>query len=67
MKDHTATIDIVKSPTSKIDQTDFSNLAFGQVFTDHMMECDYKNGEWQTPKIRPYGPISLDPSAKVFH
>lgn len=67
MKDHTATIDIVKASSSKLEHTDLSNLAFGKVFTDHMMECDYKNGQWQTPKIKPYGPIELDPSAKVFH
>ena len=32
-----------------------------------MFECDFENGEWQTPKIRPYQPIMFDPSAKVFH
>ncbi len=52
---------------SKIYEVDFSNLAFGSVFTDHMYECDFKNGEWQTPIIKPYGPIMMDPSAKVFH
>ena len=60
-------IDIQLSDTSKISKTDFNNLAFGNVFTDHMLECDYKDGKWQTVKIKPYGPISLDPSAKVFH
>ena len=62
-----AAIDIQLSDTSKISKTDFNNLAFGNVFTDHMLECDYKDGKWQTVKIKPYGPISLDPSAKVFH
>ena len=63
----TTTIDIQKVKESKISQIDFSNLSFGNVFTDHMLECDYIDGKWQTIKIRPYGPISLDPSAKVFH
>jgi branched-chain amino acid aminotransferase len=58
---------IEKIAKSKISEVDFNNLKFGQVFTDHMFECDYENGEWQTPKIRPYQAISFDPSAKVFH
>ncbi len=58
---------IEKIATSKISEVDFSNLKFGQVFTDHMFECDFENGAWQTPKIRPYQALSIDPSAKVFH
>ncbi len=60
-------IDIVKSNTSKIDQVDFENLVFGRTFTDHMFFCDYVDGEWQQPKISPYGPMSFEPSARVFH
>lgn len=65
--DATIRIDIVKASSSKIESVDFENLIFGNTFTDHMMVCDYENGEWQQPKIRPYGPIELEPSAKVFH
>lgn len=60
-------ISIEKSKTSKIAQVDFDNLAFGSVFTDHMLVCDYKNGAWEAPKIVPYGPLMLNPSAKIFH
>ncbi|MCX2678558.1 branched-chain amino acid aminotransferase [Galbibacter sp. EGI 63066] len=68
MGKETATyIEIEKRQTSKINDVDFSNLAFGSVFTDHMFVCDYVDGEWKTPKIIPYQPISLDPSARVFH
>ncbi len=63
----TLDIQIEKAPTSKIDQVDFDNLAFGSVFSDHMLVCDYRNGAWEFPKIMPYGPISLEPSAKIFH
>ena len=52
---------------SKIDSVDFNNLQFGKVFTDHMFECDYINGEWVNPRIVPYGPLTIDPSARVFH
>ena len=60
-------IEIIKAPTSKIDSVDFQNLAFGNVFTDHMLVCDYKNGQWEKPVIKPYAPFLMDPSAKVFH
>jgi len=61
------TLHIEKTATSKISKVNFSNLSFGQVFTDHMFECDFIDGKWQAPKIKPYSPLTLDPSAKVFH
>jgi branched-chain amino acid aminotransferase len=60
-------IEIIKSSTSKIDTVDFQNLAFGNVFTDHMLVCDFKDGQWEKPVIKPYAPFLMDPSAKVFH
>ncbi len=60
-------IDIVKAPASKIDTVDFNNLTFGSVFTDHMFVCDFREGKWHKPLIKPYEPFLLDPSAKVFH
>lgn len=64
---NTHEIDIVKAKTSKIDSVDFENLTFGNVFTDHMLVCDYKDGAWEKPIIKPYEPFMIDPSAKVFH
>lgn len=58
---------ITKAATSKIAAVDFENLPFGSVFTDHMLYCDYKDGEWGTPVIEPYAPIPMDPSSRVFH
>lgn len=63
----TSTLRITKRDTSKIADVDFNNLAFGSVFTDHMFSIEHVNGQWQQPEIIPYGPISMDPSAKVFH
>ncbi len=60
-------ISIEKAPESKIDQVNFDTLTFGSVFSDHMFECDYIDGKWQNPVIRPYQPISVFPSLKVFH
>lgn len=60
-------IDIVKSNKTKLNDVDFENLAFGRIFTDHMFVCDYADGAWQQPKIMPYGPMTFEPSARVFH
>lgn len=63
----TADITVIQSPESRIDQVDFDNLVFGTVFTDHMFECDFRDGRWQEPTIKPYGPMTISPAAKVFH
>ncbi|NNT71432.1 branched-chain amino acid aminotransferase [Flavobacterium sp. IMCC34852] len=60
-------IDIVRASASKINEVDFENLAFGNTFTDHMLICDFREGQWQKPIIKPYEPFLIDPSAKVFH
>lgn len=61
------TIEVTKTTQSKINDVDFDNLPFGRQFTDHMFECDFINGKWQTPKIKPYQALTIDPSARVFH
>ena len=60
-------IEIIKAKTSKIKEVDFNNLSFGKTFSDHMLECNFKNGAWEAPKVVPYQGITLDPSAKIFH
>jgi branched-chain amino acid aminotransferase len=62
-----STLKVTQTTQSKIDSIDFKNLGFGSVFSDHMLVCDYKNGAWGTPEIVPFEPISLMPSAKIFH
>ncbi|PVW14544.1 branched-chain amino acid aminotransferase [Marixanthomonas spongiae] len=60
-------ITVEKIKKSKLDQVDFDNLTFGKNFTDYMFECDYKDGKWQNPTIKPYGNLELSPATKVFH
>ena len=60
-------LEIKKATSSRINEVDFENLTFGNVFTDHMLVCDYVDGKWQNPVIEPYGPITISPGAKVFH
>ena len=64
---NTISIDITKAQQSKINSVDFDNLMFGRVYTDHMFVCDYENGQWQKPKVIPYQPMTIEPSARVFH
>jgi len=63
----TDTFSVTKAETSKIASVDFENLAFGNVFTDHMLYCDFADGQWGTPVITPYAPMPMDPSSRVFH
>lgn len=58
-------VTLTDHPKQKPDE---SNLGFGHVFTDHMFLMDYTVGQgWHDPRIVPYGPISMDPSAACFH
>jgi branched-chain amino acid aminotransferase len=60
-------IRIMKSaqPKQKPDQ---DNLGFGNFFTDHMFIMDYDPQQgWHDARVESYGPLSLEPSAMVFH
>lgn len=48
--------------------SDLSQLGFGRIFTDHMFLMNYDEGKgWHSPRILPYGPIALEPSAMCLH
>ncbi|KAJ2888856.1 branched-chain-amino-acid transaminase bat2 [Coemansia asiatica] len=43
-------------------------LVFGHSFSDHMLTVNWTaSAGWGKPEIKPYGPLSLDPSCSVFH
>ena len=58
---------VTRVQETKINSVDFENLIFGKTFTDHMFLCHFRDGKWQTPEIKPYQALTLDPSASVFH
>jgi branched-chain amino acid aminotransferase len=60
-------MEIMKTKQSRRDQIDFENLGFGEVFSDHMLIMDYKDGEWGSAQIVPYGPIEVFPAMCSFH
>ena len=58
---------VERAEKSKINDINFDALSFGDVFTDHMFICDYVEGEWIDPRVIPYQPLQMDPSASVLH
>lgn len=60
-------ISITRTKNPKV-KPDESKLVFGQNFTDHMFIMNYEEGKgWFDPRVVPYGPLELDPSAMVLH
>ncbi|MFT3681584.1 MAG: branched-chain amino acid aminotransferase [Ferruginibacter sp.] len=63
----TGDLKITKAGKIKLEGISLQNVPFGKYFTDHMLEADYENGEWKTAEIKPYQPLSLDPSLAALH
>ncbi len=63
----TAPIQIERVKKSRLSTIDFANLGFGNHISDHMLVAGYKNGEWQEPKIVPYGDLLLSPAMLSLH
>lgn len=61
-------IKITKTTNPKKKPEKGQPLGFGHIFTDHMFVMNYTEGKgWHDPRIVPYGEISIEPSAMVFH
>ncbi len=58
---------ITKTSQSRISEVDFSNLPFGNTFSDHMLISEFSNGQWSEPEIKPYGPLSFTPALHTLH
>ena len=60
-------IKITRAATLK-EKPESSTLVFGKNMTDHMFLMDYDEGQgWHDARIVPYGPLQIDPAAKVLH
>jgi len=54
--------------TSKKDKPKDKDLAFGNVFTDHMFVANFEEEKgWYDPRVEPYAPFPLDPATAVLH
>ncbi|RZL24861.1 MAG: branched chain amino acid aminotransferase, partial [Pedobacter sp.] len=49
----TLQIKTTKTSHSRLAETDFNNLPFGKIYTDHMFVADFENGEWKNLQIMP--------------
>lgn len=58
---------IEKAVKSRWDNESWKNAGFGSVFSDHMFIVNYKDGQWQDPEIKPYGPLNVLPSLHSLH
>lgn len=58
---------ITKTYPSRLSETDFEHLGFGEVFSDHMFSMEYMDGEWTLPQIIPFGKIEILPSLCSLH
>ena len=61
------TISITKINKSKIETLDFDNIALGRTFTDHMFICDFQDGKWSNPRIKPMELIPMHPACMALH
>jgi branched-chain amino acid aminotransferase len=62
------TVEPLPEGRRKSPPTDAAKLGFGQIFTNRMLKADWdaRRG-WHDARIEPYGPLALDPAAKVYH
>jgi branched-chain amino acid aminotransferase len=60
-------IPVTKNSQPHLPTFNMNEIAFGKNFTDHMLVADYENGEWKNVQIKPYSPITIDPSSAVLH
>src|SRR5258705_13470238 len=58
----------ITKTTSKRDKPKDKDLAFGNVFTDHMFVANFEEEKgWYDPRVEPYAPFPLDPATAVLH
>ncbi len=58
---------IHKTSHSSIGKVDWDNLEFGKYTSDHMLICDYADGEWRPARIVPFANLSLSPATLALH
>ncbi|OGP54615.1 MAG: branched chain amino acid aminotransferase [Deltaproteobacteria bacterium RBG_13_52_11b] len=58
---------ITRVKRSRLDEVDFENLGFGEIFSDHMLLAEFRDGEWGPPQIVPYGKMEIFPAMCSLH
>jgi branched-chain amino acid aminotransferase len=57
---------VLRAAQSRLATVDLSNVPFSSVFSDHMLLAEFRAGAWQTPQLRPYGPLELPPNVSAL-
>lgn len=60
-------IKVTKTTKSRLSEVDFSNLAFGKKYADHMLVADFDGKEWKNAEIIPFQNLSVSPSNAAWH
>ncbi|MDQ7949237.1 MAG: branched-chain amino acid aminotransferase [Pedobacter sp.] len=63
----TLQIKITENTNPRLATTEFTDIPFGKIFTDHMFTADFEDGEWKNFQILPYGPIQMSPAISALH
>lgn len=62
----TTDMQIILTDSSRLPTVDFANLPFSQVFSDHMVVAEFREGAWRSAEVRPYGPLPLAPNISAL-
>jgi branched-chain amino acid aminotransferase len=60
-------IPVERTKSSRIADVDFKNLEFGNHLSDHMLIADYDKGQWNMPRVVPFGDIRVSPAMLSLH
>ena len=63
----TLDIKIDRIAKSKLGGIDFSNITFGEIYSDHEFIADYKDNKWQDFRITPYEELRISPASPAIH
>ncbi len=63
----TATIRIRPVSRSRRPDVDLARVAFGRVYSDHMLDATFRDGAWEEPEILPFGDLTLHPATAALH
>jgi branched-chain amino acid aminotransferase len=61
------TLQITRTPSSRLTEELREKSPFGTTFADHMLLASCRDGRWSEPEILPYRDLPMSPAASVLH
>src|SRR5687768_15493510 len=62
-----STIPVRKTTQSKLGEVNWEELEFGKHTSDHILVCDYADGNWGQAQVVPFTNLSLNPLTLALH